>query len=39
LQKVYSQVRLKDKFTVPVGVDVEINANQGTIHLLESAVV
>lgn len=30
---------IKDKFTVPVGVDVEINANQGTIHLLESAVM
>lgn len=30
---------IKDKFTVPVGVDVEIDANQGTIHLLESAVM
>ena len=30
---------IKDKFTVPVGLEVEINANQGTIHLLESAVV
>jgi muramoyltetrapeptide carboxypeptidase len=30
---------IKDKFTLPVGVDVEIDANQGSIHLLESAVV
>jgi len=30
---------IKDKFTVPVGVNVEIDANQGTIHMLESAVI
>jgi muramoyltetrapeptide carboxypeptidase len=30
---------IKDKFTVPVGLEVEIDAHQGTIHLLESAVV
>jgi muramoyltetrapeptide carboxypeptidase len=29
---------IKDKFTVPVGVDVEIDANTGTIQLLEPAV-
>jgi muramoyltetrapeptide carboxypeptidase len=29
---------VKDKFTVPVGLNVEIDANQGTIHMLESAV-
>jgi muramoyltetrapeptide carboxypeptidase len=30
---------IKDKFTVPIGVDVEIDANQGTIKLLEPAVI
>jgi muramoyltetrapeptide carboxypeptidase len=30
---------IKDKFTVPIGVDVEIDANRGTIKLLESAVI
>ncbi|HLO86499.1 MAG TPA: LD-carboxypeptidase [Nostocaceae cyanobacterium] len=30
---------IKDKFTVPVGLDVEINAEKGTIRLLEAAVV
>ncbi len=29
---------VKDKFTVPVGLDVEIDAGQGTIRMLESAV-
>ncbi|AFZ14329.1 peptidase U61 LD-carboxypeptidase A [Crinalium epipsammum PCC 9333] len=29
---------IKDKFTLPVGVLVEINANTGTIQMLESAV-
>jgi muramoyltetrapeptide carboxypeptidase len=29
---------IKDKFTLPVGVEVEIDATQGTIQLLESAV-
>lgn len=29
---------IKDKFTVPIGVEVEINATQGTIQLLEPAV-
>ena len=29
---------IKDKFTLPVGVEVEIDASQGTIQLLESAV-
>lgn len=29
---------IPDKFTVPVGVEVEINAGQGTIQMLESAV-
>lgn len=29
---------VRDKFTVPVGVEVEIDASQGTIQLLESAV-
>ena len=30
---------IKDKFTVPIGVDVEIDANRGTIKLLEPAVI
>jgi muramoyltetrapeptide carboxypeptidase len=30
---------IRDKFTVPVGLNVEINAEAGTIKLLESAVV
>jgi muramoyltetrapeptide carboxypeptidase len=29
---------IKDKFTLPVGVEVEIDASKGTIQLLESAV-
>lgn len=29
---------IKDKFTLPVGVEVEIDATKGTIQLLESAV-
>ncbi|MEO8892506.1 MAG: LD-carboxypeptidase [Coleofasciculaceae cyanobacterium] len=29
---------IKNKFIIPVGADVEINASQGTIQLLESAV-
>ncbi|WP_138497873.1 LD-carboxypeptidase [Nostoc sp. PA-18-2419] len=29
---------IKDKFTIPIGVEVEINANLGTIQMLESAV-
>lgn len=29
---------IKDKFTLPVGVDVEIDANAGTLKMLESAV-
>lgn len=29
---------IPDKFTVPVGVEVEIDAGQGTIQMLESAV-
>jgi muramoyltetrapeptide carboxypeptidase len=29
---------IKNKFIIPVGADVEIDANQGTIQLLESAV-
>ncbi|MBW4564087.1 MAG: LD-carboxypeptidase [Mojavia pulchra JT2-VF2] len=29
---------IKDKFTVPVGVEVEIDADAGTIRMLESAV-
>nr|WP_263012077.1 LD-carboxypeptidase [Laspinema sp. D2d] len=29
---------IKDKFTIPVGVEVEIDANQGIIQLLEKAV-
>jgi len=29
---------IKDKFTIPVGGEVEIDANKGTIQLLESAV-
>ena len=30
---------IKNKFTLPIGVDVEIDANQGTIKLLEPAVM
>lgn len=30
---------VRDKFTVPVGVEVEVDANQGTIRMLESAVI
>ncbi len=30
---------IKDKFTVPLGIDAEIDATAGTIRLLESAVV
>jgi muramoyltetrapeptide carboxypeptidase len=30
---------IKDKFTVPIGVDVEIDADQGTIKMLEPAVI
>jgi muramoyltetrapeptide carboxypeptidase len=30
---------IKDKFTIPLGVDVEIDANQGSIKMLESAVI
>ena len=30
---------IPDKFTVPIGVNAEINADMGTIQLLESAVV
>lgn len=29
---------IKDKFTVPLGIEVEIDANSGTIKMLESAV-
>ncbi|MBD1839811.1 hypothetical protein H6F78_01540 [Coleofasciculus sp. FACHB-64] len=29
---------IKDKFTLPVGVQVEIDANQNTIRMLESSV-
>lgn len=29
---------IKDKFTLPVGIQVEIDASQGTIQMLESAV-
>jgi muramoyltetrapeptide carboxypeptidase len=29
---------IKDKFTVPIGVEVEIDANIGTLRMLESAV-
>ena len=29
---------IKNKFIVPVGADVEIDASNGTIQLLESAV-
>jgi muramoyltetrapeptide carboxypeptidase len=29
---------IKDKFTMPLGIDVEIDANVGTIQMLESAV-
>jgi muramoyltetrapeptide carboxypeptidase len=29
---------IPNKFTIPIGVDVEIDANQGTIRMLESAV-
>ena len=30
---------IKDKFTVPLGVPAEIDAERGTIRLLESAVL
>jgi muramoyltetrapeptide carboxypeptidase len=30
---------IKDKFTVPIGVDVEIDADRGTIKMLEPAVI
>jgi muramoyltetrapeptide carboxypeptidase len=29
---------INDKFTVPLGVEVEIDANKGTIRMLEAAV-
>jgi muramoyltetrapeptide carboxypeptidase len=29
---------IKDKFTIPIGVEVEIDANAGTIQMLEAAV-
>jgi muramoyltetrapeptide carboxypeptidase len=29
---------IEDKFTLPVGVQVEIDAEQGTIRMLEGAV-
>ena len=29
---------IQDKFTLPIGLEVEIDANSGTIRLLESAV-
>jgi muramoyltetrapeptide carboxypeptidase len=29
---------IRDKFTLPIGLEVEIDANSGTIKLLESAV-
>lgn len=30
---------IADKFTVPIGINAEMNADAGTIRLLESAVV
>lgn len=30
---------IEDKFTIPLGINAEINANKGTIQLLEAAVV
>lgn len=30
---------IENKFTIPIGVEVEIDAGQGTIHMLESAVL
>ncbi|RLE26156.1 MAG: LD-carboxypeptidase, partial [Acidobacteria bacterium] len=30
---------IEDKFTIPLGVEAEINADSGTIKLLEPAVV
>ena len=30
---------IKDKFTVPLGIEAEIDADLGTIRLLESAVI
>jgi muramoyltetrapeptide carboxypeptidase len=30
---------IKNKFTLPIGVEVEIDATKGTIQLLESAVI
>lgn len=30
---------IRDKFTVPIGIEVEIDADRGTIRMLESAVV
>ncbi|HEY9667237.1 MAG TPA: LD-carboxypeptidase [Coleofasciculaceae cyanobacterium] len=30
---------IKNKFTLPIGVEVEIDANQGTIQMVESAVI
>jgi muramoyltetrapeptide carboxypeptidase len=30
---------IKDKFTVPLGVPAEIDADKGTIKLLEAAVI
>jgi hypothetical protein len=31
--------RITDKFTVPLGINAEINADLGTIRLLKSGVV
>lgn len=30
---------IDEQFTIPIGIEVEINADQGTIQMLESAVV
>lgn len=30
---------IEDKFTIPIGINAEINANKGTIRLLEAAVL
>ncbi|WP_430794752.1 hypothetical protein [Trichormus azollae] len=30
---------IKDKFTIPVGLEVEIDADNSTIRMLESAVI
>ena len=30
---------IQDKFTIPVGLQVEIDANEGTVKMLESAVI